>query len=318
LSRNPHLHPPPAASKEIRTLKRKLLAKDNKLKDMEHEIKRLKTELEASEKATPSPEVSELALMLNDLQTKHPGNAFLFSLLEQQFKCLLCNNAKGFQWSEDIIHWTTSLTFFGRVRALEIVHGKGCQANGSFDVDPKDWCLVLPNISSIKNHVPLLSHINHSFLNSSNKFRRCFQSSSGLGALFLMKLKSELEYVTFSTLVVSLALMFLCWKRMLELSWIKISNQRTALQKKVLQVFFVSLDGTISLPLCFFPTTGSSGSSVFQKLSPLMSSFAEHGIEITWGSSDGFSGSSDFVRKMHLSFPQYAHVFDYIHILKNL
>jgi hypothetical protein len=177
---------------------------------------------------------------------------------------------------------------------------------------------VLPNISSIKNHVPPVDPYQSLLPEQFKQIQKMLPEQQRIGGLVFdeIEIRAGVCYLQHTGCLIGFDVPVL--EKNVRTFLDQNKQPENCIAKKVLQVFFVSLDGTISLPLCFFPTTGSSGSSVFQKLSPLMSSFAEHGIEITWGSSDGFSGSSDFVRKMHLSFPQYAHVFDYIHILKNL
>jgi len=230
----------------------------------------------------------------------------------------MCNNVKGFRWNTDIMHWVTSLSFHGGARALEIIRGKGCQGKESLIVDPKEWCLILPDVSSIKNHILPVDPYQELLPGWIQQLQNMLPFGKRVGGLVfdeieiragLCYLKRTGRLIGFSTPVSERNI-----KTFLEQH--KKPEERIA--KKVFQVFFVSLDGTISLPLCFYPTTGASGQWVFSTVSTLLLSFKEYGIDIVWGSSDGFSGSSDFIKKMSTKFPQYSHIFDYVHVVKNL
>jgi hypothetical protein len=80
----------------------------------------------------------------------------------------------------------------------------------------------------------------------------------------------------------------------------------------------VAFDGSVSLPLCYLPTTGATGNWTFRSVDKIISDFGQCGVSIMWGSSDGFIGSLDFVKKMKRHHPGYHHVFDYVHMVKNL
>lgn len=88
--------------------------------------------------------------------------------------------------------------------------------------------------------------------------------------------------------------------------------------KRVLQLFYISFDGTVTWPLAFFPSTGASGQFVFNKFDEIIQGLTSIGFNICWGSTDGFSGCQEFQRLMAVKYPQYHHIFDPLHILKLL
>jgi len=87
---------------------------------------------------------------------------------------------------------------------------------------------------------------------------------------------------------------------------------------KAFQVFFVSTDGSVCVPLGFKPTDSIDGEGAFKLLKPLIEQFNEHGISIEWGSSDGIASNKRLIQLMKSGGEPYLHFFDASHILKNL
>src|SRR5256885_1524603 len=90
------------------------------------------------------------------------------------------------------------------------------------------------------------------------------------------------------------------------------------LASHVLQLFFVSIDGTVAFPLGFFPTKGISTEWLVLKYCQWKNLLKEHGIDIVWSSSDGAVGAG-FVHQMKETYDgKYWHIYDYVHMVKNL
>lgn len=90
------------------------------------------------------------------------------------------------------------------------------------------------------------------------------------------------------------------------------------LATKEFQVFFVSTDGSVCVPLGFKATDGIDGEGAFNLLKPLIEQFREHNISIEWGSSDGIASNKRLIQLMKQNGMSYLHFFDASHILKNL
>jgi len=68
----------------------------------------------------------------------------------------------------------------------------------------------------------------------------------------------------------------------------------------------------------FAGTRGIAGDEMAKLLEPVMDVFKKNGIEIEWGSSDGFSSNVKFIGVIKSTKSGYLHFFDPSHILKNL
>eukprot|EP00733_Pompholyxophrys_punicea_P001300 Pompholyxophrys_punicea_v1_NODE_606_length_1603_cov_4.664083.p1 type:complete len:205 gc:universal NODE_606_length_1603_cov_4.664083:920-306(-) len=58
---------------------------------------------------------------------------------------------------------------------------------------------------------------------------------------------------------------------------------------------------------------------MFSLMKPIFEYFALHGVAVDWGSSDGFSSHYTYLEKLRQAgFTNYHHIFDPVHIIKNL
>ena len=93
------------------------------------------------------------------------------------------------------------------------------------------------------------------------------------------------------------------------------------LAKHVIVYFFVSVDGSITAPIGYFPTVGISTSEAVEHCHKAILLFAGDDlsspkVRIKFGSSDGFSGAKAFVQQMAELHPNYQHIFNYVHTTK--
>lgn len=98
------------------------------------------------------------------------------------------------------------------------------------------------------------------------------------------------------------------------------SDINDQLATHVLQIFFISTDGTISIPLGFIPMKGMNGEQAFKIINPIIEAFknATEPVDIVWGSSDGILTHHNLIDKIKKSGKRYFHIFDSLHIIKNL
>lgn len=90
----------------------------------------------------------------------------------------------------------------------------------------------------------------------------------------------------------------------------------------IMQIFLVSTDMRVTVPLGYFPTNGVSSQWLFNKISILVDQFLSFQVNINWTSSDGFKQASEFKIKMEAFMKEkkikYYHIYDYVHVLKNM
>jgi len=91
---------------------------------------------------------------------------------------------------------------------------------------------------------------------------------------------------------------------------------------KMMMMFVVSTDGLTTLPLCYFPTSSTTPEYIAKKFQDACEILSKEGIDIIWGSSDGWDTRLIFVNNMKrynaLKGLPYHHFFDYVHLVKNL
>jgi hypothetical protein len=84
----------------------------------------------------------------------------------------------------------------------------------------------------------------------------------------------------------------------------------------VLQFFLISTNSEISLPIGYVGTRNADGDLVYNYVVKIIENLKS--TEIHWGSSDGASGCKTFIRLMKLKYPNYIHIFDFVHLVKLL
>eukprot|EP00733_Pompholyxophrys_punicea_P000341 Pompholyxophrys_punicea_v1_NODE_87_length_3649_cov_61.360879.p1 type:complete len:131 gc:universal NODE_87_length_3649_cov_61.360879:575-183(-) len=72
-----------------------------------------------------------------------------------------------------------------------------------------------------------------------------------------------------------------------------------SLATHIMQIFIVTSDGTVSIPLGFVPTTAISGDALHQLVRRVVTIFSENGDrELIWGSTNGFATNHTFMKLM--------------------
>jgi hypothetical protein len=92
---------------------------------------------------------------------------------------------------------------------------------------------------------------------------------------------------------------------------------REQLASKMLVIFFVSLDNTISTPIATIPTRSITVDKYISIVKELFEEFKGSNVQIVGGSTDGWDKSDKAVEGIMKLFPEYCHVYDYVHLLKN-
>jgi len=133
-----------------------------------------------------------------------------------------------------------------------------------------------------------------------------------------MEIRYGLTLVDFLNIVVGKVDGPIPFKDIDPLENINAGTTNPTLAKKVLQIFFVSSDGSCCLPLGFKPSTGIKAEELAEIFGGLIGQFEEHGVNISWGSTDGLSSNVAFEKLMKAIKPDYIHIFDVSHIEKNL
>ena len=95
-----------------------------------------------------------------------------------------------------------------------------------------------------------------------------------------------------------------------------IGDLHNHLGKKILQIFFMSSNGSVCLPLAFFLSTGTTSIWMHGIIVQCIEKLHQHGVVITWGCSDMFSGCVEYIQLVTASYPDYKHIFDCTHWVK--
>ena len=102
-------------------------------------------------------------------------------------------------------------------------------------------------------------------------------------------------------------------------NWVHVKSK---IATHVLQFFFTTSDGGTCFPIGYIPTHGLNGKFLFQSIMDMKRRFEDPSsgdpIKINWTSSDGFSSNRAFLQMMKKNHIEVKHVFDYVHLLKNI
>ena len=168
---------------------------------MENENNQLSIQIKSITSVTNEPILVQLLLKAFKEEKLHKG-LFLYKFIETQLQCLLHNDARGFRWDIDIIHWATTLQYYGGAKIIKILRGEALESEGKFGslpVIPEKWGLFLPAISTLKNYKPYVDPYNANISNKCKEIVKIFDQKEILkvGGLVFdeMELRHGLVYL---------------------------------------------------------------------------------------------------------------------------
>lgn len=86
---------------------------------------------------------------------------FFFTVLEQQIKNASVETKNAIRWDPRIIHWVTSLKYYGGKKTIALLSG---QSSSSMNNDISEKCVYVPTNSTIKK-LQVNTSIYHDHLN---------------------------------------------------------------------------------------------------------------------------------------------------------
>ncbi len=187
----------------------------------------------------------------------------------------------------------------------------------------EDWCLFLPGSSTLRSKLPYVDPYRgipegSVEILAKHAIEGCRANSFGLVS-DEMEIRKGLVYRKSDGRIIGLVRGEFPECQVNELSKESIPEK---LVTHVMQVFLVSTDSNITIPLGYYPTKSVTGEWLSEKFQSLISSFSKCGAEIHWTSTDGFAQSKEFRENMMKWSKEqnrtYYHIYDYVHVLKNI
>lgn len=294
---------------------------NKKIVDLRHQLKLQENPGPASYSFSrvtlPSTEESELVKLVAKAvhNKKISKESFLYRLIYQQFVVLNADSNRGIRWDPDIIAWFQSLKYVGGKRILSLLRGDvGHVQRGRSKYDTNLICLAGPSNTTLKNHQ--ISWGAYDGLPDSFAGMIAMLSMDHQQGLLLfdeIEIRAGLEYSKDTGEVLGLAesAIPIC-----EIDEEVEEDLPRRFAKYIFQVFFVSLDGKLCQPLCFYPTVKATFDWTTTKVNQIIEILSSQGVQIVGTSSDGWSGSvlfSEYLAKL-----QKWHVDDFVHSVKRM
>ncbi|EFA77506.1 hypothetical protein PPL_12108 [Heterostelium album PN500] len=193
---------------------------------------------------------------------------------------------KGHRWSDMMLDFAHSLRFYGKGKGvINYIRGE--------TQDPNAINLKLPGISVLNyNAAPTCIYLdeediktNYSILSNS-----CSDPKQKIGGLVYdeMEISHGLYFNERKDQIYGLAKHPITRENFRDYIHLPQQNISGLLAKKVIQFFYVSLDGTISVPIARFPTTSITVDQAHQCISMVMKIAKESDFNIAFTSSDGW------------------------------
>lgn len=251
------------------------------------------------------------------------NNSFIYKFFSQQLKALLASY-RGTRWDKDIIEFAKSIRFLGGAAVINFMRGQQHRGQGK-NIQSKrslhQFALFLPPVSTIQRHlIPVAPYIGVHL----SRIQHIIEKAAILDKKLLGGIISdEIEIMKGLIYTSSKKAVYGLEKGPITVDnvdhYLSLDNEmvQEELASKVLMTFFVSLDGTMSVPLGCFPTTSITAVKYEVILETIMNHFKDSNVEIVFGATDGWDIHNKFVSSFKQNHPNYHHIFDYVHLVKN-
>jgi len=205
------------------------------------------------------------------------------------------------------------------INDLRGMANRGFGRSGHLPIDSKNWGIFLPSNSTLQGYTPPvkvyegISEENLSWVLEAMK-----GSKNKLGGIVFdeMEIRKGLTFRNSTREIIGLAEGAVKEK---EISSLQKEDIKDRLATHILKAYFVSTDGKVSIPIGFLPMKGMNGKKAYSYLREAIEYLkrAHDPIEIHWGSSDGIISHGELIKSMK-KYGNYNHVFDPLHLIKNL
>jgi hypothetical protein len=197
-----------------------------------------------------------LSFLLDAVLKKEPeyDQSFNAHFVKTQFECILNNDGRAVEWSDTMKHFSSSIMFYGGERTLQFLRGMAYQhqgRHGSLGIDLKKVNMFLPAPSTLQSchpHVEIYPGIDFEPLKDIDPLQRvggihADEMDIRDGLVLEPKTNSVIGAVN-GVLDAKEAMTFLEQNK----------EPDKILATKVLQLFYVSIDGSVILPIGYIPT----------------------------------------------------------------
>lgn len=243
------------------------------------------------------------------------------NLIVDQLENSIKEDARGVRFSETTKQLFISAKFLQGKAMTELLTGKANQGTGNkgghLPNDPKDRVFYGPSNSSLKTYIdtPQIFKPGDEGRLAEEITRLLRQKGHdwlvGGVAFDEIEIKSGAVYDSNLCQLLGLASGVIAEKDIDNLQ----NKDLTGLWgKKVIQVFFTSLDGTVTVPLYYQLTVGITADEAYTLVFNIHAAFKVHNLQILYSSSDGFTGASSYAKR--IAQIGIYHVFDYTHMAK--
>lgn len=188
---------------------------------------------------------------------------FLFVLIKSQLECISKETfSGGYHFDSRIIAWAESIHYFGGKLTYDIIRGKGNEGKGSrgkISLSVDDWCLFLPGSSTLRAHLPVVNPyegISEERIEVISRLvlEECEIPSVGL-IFDEMEIRHGLVYKKSDGRLIGRVAG--PWPEY-NVENLDEATLQDSLATHVLQIFLVSTDSSVTVPLGYFPTRGVS------------------------------------------------------------
>jgi hypothetical protein len=111
---------------------------ENKIQELLKTISNLKQDIESLEQSVkayginlsepiPPEDCLNLIKLAIHVWEKLDKNSMNYKIIQTQLECLSLKSANGFRWDPYVLHWFSSIYFYGGASAIKIILGKGCK-----------------------------------------------------------------------------------------------------------------------------------------------------------------------------------------------
>jgi len=231
------------------------------------------------------------------------------------FLRILEDCAKRRRWNDKLYHFCISLRFHCGKGGYNFIKG-----------DKRTYNIPLPSVAQLKRKQgPIIydQELSIEFIQTIvNNLRKKLKDRGILicegGIVFdEMEIRAGVVYDKRQGLLIGL-INGLVKER--DVDTVNILNLLQQLGKKVLQIFFISSDGSISVPLCYYLTKELDGEKLAKIYMSIRAKFLEcdKTFIMNWSASDGFPQAEKFINLMKQLLPGHYHFYDYGHAAKGI
>eukprot|EP01117_Protostelium_nocturnum_P014735 TRINITY_DN563_c0_g1_i3.p1 TRINITY_DN563_c0_g1~~TRINITY_DN563_c0_g1_i3.p1 ORF type:complete len:1226 (+),score=205.76 TRINITY_DN563_c0_g1_i3:970-4647(+) len=260
------------------------------------------------------------------------GKSFNYQFNLSQFK-FLNSKPNGYRWPKCLLRFGASIQWRGGPSTIHVLKGKqfAGQGKSSRKISIDDFGLCIPSHQTIRRYQTKINPYNNLIAERCQILRgiiegqgtKLSKESMFMGGLVAdeIEIKHGLQFDRHRNQLYGLSSGPITAENMETYSSLSEQDFRSRFASKVLMVFFVSCDGSITIPIGCFPRSKHDKNPTVTSIKSTIDELEKNHIGIIWGSSDGWDTNLSFVKQIEEHCQSkgcsYYHIFDYIHLVKN-